>query len=172
MTDVAPPPVAEARDERRMTSSGVHATLRVLDALANRGPLQLAEISRELGLPKSTLHRVCSILVDRAWAVRDDEGRFALGIRALAMGSRSRELPIVVAFRGVASSLLTTHDETVCLAALDGDDSVFVAVEETSQPVRLVTHVGSRTPAFASASGRSARRRTIARSSPRKRSVP
>src|SRR6516162_5981122 len=118
MTDVAPPPVAEARDERRMTSSGVHATLRVLDALANRGPLQLAEISRELGLPKSTLHRVCSILVDRAWAVRDDEGRFALGIRALAMGSRSRELPIVVAFRGVASSLLTTHDETVCLAAL------------------------------------------------------
>jgi DNA-binding IclR family transcriptional regulator len=154
VTEVAPRIASEAPDARRVTSSGVHATLRVLDLLAGRGALQLAEISRELGLPKSTLHRVCAILVERAWVVRDDEGRYALGIRALAMGSRSGELPIAVAFRSVASGLLTKHDETVCLAALDGDDSVFVAVEETSQPVRLVTHVGSRTPAFASASGR------------------
>jgi DNA-binding IclR family transcriptional regulator len=154
MTDVVAPAPLEARDARRMTSSGVHATLGVLDLLARAAPLGLAEISRELGLPKSTLHRVCTILVDRAWVVRDEEGRFALGIRALALGSRTGELPIVVAFRSVASSLLTKHDETVCLAALDGDDSVFVAIEETSHPVRLVTHVGSRTPAFASASGR------------------
>jgi IclR family transcriptional regulator, KDG regulon repressor len=154
MTEVAASRVGQAGDERRMTSSGVHATLRVLDLLAGAGPLHLSEISRQLGLPKSTLHRVCTILVERAWAVRDDEGRFALGIRALAMGSRSSELPIVVGFRSVAADLLTKHDETVCLAALDGDDSVFVAVEETSHPVRLVTHVGSRTRAFAAASGR------------------
>jgi IclR family KDG regulon transcriptional repressor len=154
MTDVAAPATSEARDAPRMSSSGVHATLRILDLVARAGPLQLAEISRELGLPKSTLHRVCAILVERAWVVRDDEGRFALGIRALAVGSRTGELPIVVAFRSVASGLLTRHNETVCLAALDGDDAVFVAIEETSHPVRLVTHVGTRTPAFASASGR------------------
>lgn len=154
MTDVAVPPSTGARDARRMASSGVHATLRVLDLLAAKGPLPLADISRELGLPKSTLHRVCTILVEHAWVVRDEEGRFALGIRALAMGSRAGDLPIVVGFRSVAAELLTKHDETVCLAAIDGDDSVFVAVEETSHPVRLVTHVGSRTPAFASASGR------------------
>lgn len=154
MTDVVSETSSQQRDARRMTSSGVNATLRVLELLAASGPLQLAEMSRELAIAKSTLHRVCAILVERAWAVRDDEGRYALGIRALALGSRSLELPIVVAFRTVAAQLLTRHDETVCLAALDGDDSVFVAVEETSHPVRLVTHVGSRTPAFASASGR------------------
>ena len=137
-----------------MTSSGVHTTLRVLDLLATRRALQLSEISRALGVPKSTLHRVCSILVERAWAVRDEDGRYALGVRGLALGSHAAELPIVVAFRTVAAELLTKHNETVCLAALDGDDSVFVAIEETSHPVRLVTHVGSRTPAFASASGR------------------
>jgi DNA-binding IclR family transcriptional regulator len=153
MTDVAVPPDT-TREAPRMTSSGVHTTLRVLDLLATRRALQLSEISRELGVPKSTLHRVCSILVERAWAVRDEEGRYALGVRALALGSRAGELPIVVGFRTVAAELLTKHNETVCLAALDGDDSVFVAIEETSHPVRLVTHVGSRTPAFASASGR------------------
>jgi IclR family KDG regulon transcriptional repressor len=154
MTEVVAARGSEQRDARRMTSSGVNATLHVLELLAASGPLQLAEMSRELAIAKSTLHRVCAILVERAWAVRDEEGRYALGIRALALGSRSGELPIVVAFRTVAAQLLTRHDETVCLAVLDGDDTVFVAVEETSHPVRLVTHVGNRTPAFASASGR------------------
>jgi DNA-binding IclR family transcriptional regulator len=147
-------PPAEPADKRRASSTGVHATLGVLELLVASGPLSLAELSRELGIAKSTLHRVCSILVERAWTVRDEAGRYELGIRALATGSRTARLPIVIGFRSVAAELLTKHDETVCLAALDGDDSVFVAVEETSHPVRLVTHVGSRTPAFASASGR------------------
>jgi IclR family KDG regulon transcriptional repressor len=151
---VVPREISGRGDGRPTSSTGVQATLGVLELLVSRGPLSLSDLSRELGLAKSTLHRVCSILVDRAWAIRDEAGRYDLGVRALATGSRTARLPIVVGFRSVAAELLTKHDETVCLAALDGDDSVFVAVEETSHPVKLVTHVGSRTPAFASASGR------------------
>jgi IclR family transcriptional regulator, KDG regulon repressor len=136
------------------SSTGVNATLQILDLLAARGPLQLSELARELPVAKSTIHRICSVLVDRAWAVRDEQGRFQLGIRALALSAAASDLPIVMAFRTVAASLLTRHDETVCLAVLDGDESVYLAIEETSHPVRLVTGVGSRTPAFASASGR------------------
>ena len=139
---------------RPSSSAGVNAALGVLELLVARGPLTLAELARELGLAKSTLHRVCSVLVQRAWVVRDEAGLYELGVQALAIGSRSSQLPIVVAFRSIAAELLTKHDETVCLGALDGDDSVYVAIEETSHPVRLVTHVGSRTPAFASSSGR------------------
>jgi DNA-binding IclR family transcriptional regulator len=132
----------------------VKAALAVLDLLAARSPLSLSELARALGIAKSTLHRVCAVLVERGWAVRDAEGRYDLGIRALRLGSSSAELPIVRAFRAVAAEFLTRHDETIALAILDGDESLFVALEETSQPVRLVTHVGSKTPAFASASGR------------------
>jgi DNA-binding IclR family transcriptional regulator len=139
---------------RSGSSAGVHATLVVLDALADRSPLALAELARELGIAKSTLHRVCAVLVERGWAVRDADGAFSLGIRALRLGSRSAELPIVTAFHTVAARFLTRHDETVALAVLDGTDSIFIALEETSQPVRLVTHVGSKTQAYASASGR------------------
>lgn len=141
-------------DSRRSASVGVHTTLRVLDLLAARAPLGLSEISRELGMPKSTVHRVCNVLVERGWAVRDHESRFDLGIRALRVAGRAEDLPIVVAFRTVAAEFLALHDETVCLAVLDGAESLFVALEETSHPVRLVTFVGSKTPAFASASGR------------------
>jgi DNA-binding IclR family transcriptional regulator len=147
-------PPEPAIGTRRASSAGVQATLGVLELLVARGALTLADLARELELPKSTLHRVCSILVDRSWIVRDDAGRFELGIRALASGSQTYQLPIVVAYRSVAAELLTMHDETVCLAAVDGDDSVLVAVEETTQPVRFVTHPGKRVPAFASASGR------------------
>lgn len=138
----------------RSTSSGVHATLRILDLLAARAPLQLSEVARELGVAKSTVHRICAVMLDRGWVIRDAEGRYDLGIRALRLGSRSAQLPIVTAFETVASEFLARHDETLALAVLDGFESLFIAIEETSHPVRLVTHVGSKTPAFASASGR------------------
>jgi DNA-binding IclR family transcriptional regulator len=139
---------------RHTASSGVHATLAVLDLLAARAPLVLSDIARELGIAKSTLHRILGVLADRGWVVRDADGCYDLGIRALRLGSSSSKLPIVTAFRTVAAEFLTRHDETIALAVLDGDESLFLALEETSQPVRLVTHVGSKTPAFASASGR------------------
>jgi DNA-binding IclR family transcriptional regulator len=146
--------VAEETRGTRSTSTGVHATLRILDLLAARGPLPLAELARDLGIAKSTIHRICSVLVERGWAVRDRDGRYELGIRALRLGSRTGELPIVTAFRTVAAEYLTRHDETIALAVIDGGESLYIAIEETSHPVRLVTHVGSKTPAFASASGR------------------
>ncbi len=139
---------------RQGSSAGVHATLAILDLLAARAPLGLSELARELGIAKSTLHRICAVLVERGWAVRDVEGRFSLGIRALRLGSGAADLPIVTAFRTVAAEFLTRHDETIALAILDGGESLYIALEETSQPVRLVTHVGSKTQAYASASGR------------------
>ncbi len=146
------PPPPGGREMNR--SPGVHSALSVLEALVARAPLSLSELAAELALPKSSLFRVCAVLVERAWVLRNSDGRYELGVRAFGLTARSSEYPIVRAFRGVAADLLTRHNETVCLAVLDGDESSFIAMEETSHPVRLVTHVGSRTSAFASASGR------------------
>lgn len=140
------------RDGRR--SPGVHATLSVLEALVTQPSLTLSDLATQLNLPKSSVHRVCSVLVDRGWLARNVDGRFGLGIRAFGLSPRTAEYPLVRAFRGIAAELLTRHNETVCLAVLEGDESAYIALEETSQPVRLVTQVGSRTPAFAAASGR------------------
>lgn len=138
----------------RSSSAGVHATLQVLDLLAAHAPLQQSELARRLGIAKSTVHRICAVLLERGWLIRTQDGALELGIRALRLGSRSSDLPLVTAFRSVAADFLTTHDETLALAVLDGAESLYLALEETSQPVRLATHVGSKTPAFASASGR------------------
>ena len=134
-------------------SPGMHATLSVLEALVTRAPLSLTDLAAGLEAPKSSVYRVCTVLVERGWLVRNPDGRYDLGIRAFGLSPRSSDFPLVRAFRGIAADLLTRHNETVALAVLDADESVYIALEETSHPVRLVTHVGNRTPAFASASG-------------------
>ena len=147
----APAPRANGQPGR---SPGVHAALSVMELVVTQGRLGLGDLARELQLPKSTLHRICAILVDRGWALRDEQGRYEPGVRAIGLGSRAANLPIVTGFRHAVADLMTHHDETVCLAVIDGDESVFIAIEETTQPVRLQTWVGRRAPAFASASGR------------------
>jgi IclR family KDG regulon transcriptional repressor len=150
----APSRAGARTNEQGGRSPGVHAALSVMELVVSQGPLALGDLARELRLPKSTLHRICAILVERGWAIRDEQGRYEPGVRAIGLGSRAGDLPIVTGFRHAVSGLMTRHDETVCLAVLDGRESVFVAIEETTQPVRLQTWVGRRAPAFASASGR------------------
>jgi IclR family KDG regulon transcriptional repressor len=136
-------------------SPGVHAVLDVLETLGADGSQTLADLTRHVGISKTTVHRVCGALLERGWVVRDPgTGAYALGIRAIGISAAAAENPIVVAFRPRAAELLALHNEAVHLTVLDGEDSLFVAKAETTHDVRLVSAIGSRLPAFASASGR------------------
>jgi DNA-binding IclR family transcriptional regulator len=129
--------------------------LDVLDVLDRQGPTTLAQLARETGTAKSTLHRVCSMMSDRGWVARDPRsGYIELGPRVAWLARAVPVSPLTAGFQGVARRLLARHNETTCLTVLDGRDSVFIAKEETTHAVRLVTAVGSRLPAFAAASGR------------------
>jgi DNA-binding IclR family transcriptional regulator len=136
-------------------SAGVVAVLDVLDTLDRRGPATLSELARETGVAKSTLHRVCTTMGKRGWIARDARsGQLELGPRVAWLARSTPASALTPAFHAIAAGLVARHNETTCLTVLDGRESVFVAKEETSHPVRLVTAVGSRLPAFASASGR------------------
>ena len=62
----------EATPRPRVRSAGVATVLDVLDALDGHGTLSLSELARETGAPKSTLHRVCSMMLERGWIARDE----------------------------------------------------------------------------------------------------
>jgi DNA-binding IclR family transcriptional regulator len=133
----------------------VSAVLDVLEALDRRGPATLSQLARETGVAKSTLHRVCTAMGERGWIARDTtSGQLELGPRVAWLARATPASVLTPAFHAIAARLVARHNETTCLAILDGRDSVFVAKQETTQPVRLVTAVGSRLPAFASAAGR------------------
>jgi DNA-binding IclR family transcriptional regulator len=151
----APPESGEGSAATRGASPGISAVLDVLDVLDRQGPTTLAELARETGTAKSTLHRVCSMMSDRGWVARDPRsGYIELGPRVAWLARAAPLSPLTAGFHGVARRLVARHNETTCLTVLDGRDSVFIAKEETTHAVRLVTAVGSRLPAFAAASGR------------------
>ena len=133
---------------------GIAAVLGVLEAVDRLGEANLADLAGATGLPKTTLHRACAAMEERGFLERAGECGYALGRRAVALGARNRGSALMSAFEAEAEGLLARHNETTCLVVLDGRDALFIAKEETSQPVRLVTRVGSRLPAFAAASGR------------------
>ena len=136
-------------------SPGISAVLDVLDVLDRHGPTTLAQLSRETGTAKSTLHRVCSMMSERGWIARDTiSGCLELGPRIASLARATPTSPLTAGFHGVARRLVARHNETTCLTVLDGRESMFIAKEETTHAVRLVTQVGSRLPAFAAASGR------------------
>ena len=136
-------------------SAGISAVLDVLDALDRHGSVTLAQLSRETGVAKSTLHRVCSTMGERGWIARDsNSGNIELGPRVAWLARANPASALTAGFYEVARGIVERHNETTCLTVLDGCESVFVAKQETTHPVRLVTAVGSRLPAFASASGR------------------
>jgi DNA-binding IclR family transcriptional regulator len=129
--------------------------LDVLECLERRGARSLAQLARDTGAAKSTLHRVCAVMAERGWISRDaTTGGFELGPRIAWMAHASPASALTRNFHVVAARQLARHNETTCLTVRDGLDSVFIAKQETTQPVRLVAPVGSRLPAFASASGR------------------
>jgi DNA-binding IclR family transcriptional regulator len=151
--------MATALDQRPVGpcrgSAGISAVLDVLDALDRHGPATLAELSRETGVAKSTLHRVCSTMGERGWIARDSSsGHLELGPRVAWLARANPASALTAGFYEVARRMVEQHNETTCLTVLDGCESVFVAKQETTHSVRLVTAVGSRLPAFASASGR------------------
>jgi DNA-binding IclR family transcriptional regulator len=147
-------PARSARPARA-ESPGVSAVLDVLDVLDRQGPATLAQLARETGTAKSTLHRVCALMSERGWVARDPRsGYLELGPRVAWLARATPLSPLTAGFHGVAQRLVGRHNETTCLTVLDGRDSLFIAKEETTHAVRLVTSVGSRLPAFAAASGR------------------
>lgn len=128
-------------------------TLRTL-AIAER-PLSISELSRMLKVPKATMFRILVTLEQGGFVERVDKDRFAIGYAAFEVGSAyTRRFHLESAFRHVARKLVQEYNETVQLAVLLGTDVLYIAKEECTQPVRLVSNVGTRLPASVTSLGK------------------
>lgn len=131
--------------------------LEVIEVLCKQeGLLTLAELSRLLGVPRSSLHAILRTMRQRGWVECDATGRrFGLGLRAVSAASSYLDAdPVVLACSSVLDALASATGETVHLGRLDAPDIVFLAKRESPEPVRLFSAVGRRLPAHASALGK------------------
>lgn len=129
--------------------------LRVLEAVARRGePCGIAELSKELGIGSSNVHRILTALCDAGYARRrTDMAKYELTLKLwefrkfAASGIDAEDL-----VREELAALARTTGETVYVSVLDGVETVFIHQVESNQVVQA--RMSSRQPAYASSTGK------------------
>jgi len=132
-------------------------TLDLLELLSEqRNGLTLADISLALRIPKSSALQILRTLEAHEYVARDRvTSRFRLDVRVFALGRAYAEsMDLVREGQRVLAELSRALDETCHLAVLAGLAGVYVAKEESSQPMRMVSAVGRRLPAHATGVGK------------------
>lgn len=129
---------------------------RVLRAIAAQDEVGVRDLSRAMGLPKTTIHRLLSSLEAIGYVERDPATRryrlsvdlFALAAQALArLGLTGVARPIMV-------ELANATDETVYLGVRTQAEIIYVERVASSQAVQMQSGVGSRSPLHATAGGK------------------
>lgn len=135
----------------------VSRALAILEALAQTGtPLRLARLTEQVGLRKSTTHRILQSLIELGYVEQEaDTGRYAASLKLWELGSAVVvEHPVR---RAAASFLQTLHKqtgETVSLLVRAGDDVLYLERLVSPRPVRFSARPGSRAAALLTSGGR------------------
>lgn len=150
-------PIFDDAASARATGSSAERSLRLLTYLAADGrALSLADLGAALALPKATVHRICTQLLEAGFVVRGaDEREFAIGpaLRKLALDALNHGT-----VRGlrheVLSDLVAEVGENCNLTTLDGASVLYLDRVEAPWPWRLTMAVGVHVPLHATASGK------------------
>jgi IclR family acetate operon transcriptional repressor len=155
--DVRRPRRAAETGKRRYVVTAVGRALGILENVGGdiRGT-GITELSRRLGLGKSTVHRLCATLEHHGYLVRDPgTGRYRLSLRVFHIGSHALDaLDLPARAMPALEALGAVTEETVHLAVLDGAEAIFVGKVESPRPLRLYSQVGRRCPAHCTAVGK------------------
>ncbi|HWT35745.1 MAG TPA: IclR family transcriptional regulator [Paraburkholderia sp.] len=152
------PEAEEDRNDVNYRVPGLERGLRILTEFSPREPvLGAPELSKRLGIPRTTVFRLLQTLESLGFLERADRDRnYRLGVAVLRLGFEylsSLELtdlglPLIEALRDATG--LTTH-----IVIRDGRDVVFVAKAQSHAPVfsSVKVNVGTRLPAHATTHG-------------------
>jgi DNA-binding IclR family transcriptional regulator len=141
-----------APDIKRSLVPAVERSVRLLSLLesAPQHRFGVSEISRALGIPKSTVLNICGALVEGRLVRRSEDG-YQLGRRLVQLGSAYvSSVDLVREFYDACRSLPANIDAMVQLAVLGEDlDAVYLARQDCNSGLRLGlrAEIGRRTPA-------------------------
>ena len=143
--------------EGQETGSVTWRAIAVLEWVARAGrPVLVSELIAPLALPKPTAHRICNLLERMGLLQREPD------TNGITVGQRLATLALDAlmnsgqrgARRAILKSLVDATGETCTLTMLDGDEVVVLERVESSSPLRVQLHAGSRVPLHCTASGK------------------
>ena len=143
------------------TSQSLARGLAILSTFHSDRPLiGVSELSRELELSRSTVHRYVATLAKLGYLQQDpDSKRYRLGPKVLDLGfSALNSMDLLEVSAPHLRRLSDETQRTVNVAILDGTDVVYIercrAARPGQQEIDLNLHVGARLPAYCTAMGK------------------
>ena len=126
----------------------------ILDTLEH-GPQSLAELVERTGFSRATAHRLATALVVHGLVRRLPDGRFAPGLRLVALGRAAADaLPLAEVAEAALEQLRDETGESVQLYVRNGDRRVCVASLESPHGLRTIVPMGASLPLDRGSAGR------------------
>lgn len=118
--------------------------------------LQVTRLSEQVGLTKSTVHRLLTTLSNMNYVVKDEEtDKYKLGLQILFL---SRNLlnnnDVITVAKPYLEKLSLEVNETVHLCIENLGEIVYIDKIESNQTVRMFSRIGSRAPMYCTAVGK------------------
>lgn len=134
----------------------VENAARVLLMLRSRPAVRVVDVARELGVARSTAHRMVTTLAHSGLLRRGEDGKaysagYALVELGIAViGAADIRTEVTPFLRRLAAET----GETAHFLMRDGDEVVFVAAVEGTHVIRAAARVGTRVPAHVTSAGK------------------
>ncbi|HZS62999.1 MAG TPA: IclR family transcriptional regulator [Xanthobacteraceae bacterium] len=141
---------------KRKRLSSVATAIRLLKSFSeDQVEIGISELSRRLGVAKSTVHRLAATLVSEGLLEQDRETeKYRLGVALFRLGALvRRRMDISSQGRPFIYALREKTNESVHLAILDGTEIMYVYNLESTQAIRMRSDLGVRKPAYCTAEG-------------------
>lgn len=134
-------------------------TLRVTEVLnfvcKNPGTMRLRDISRELNMPKSTLLPILQTLVQQQYIMKDTSDCYLPGSGLLHLGAAARNtFSPAQMIRDHMKALVESFGETCYYGVLEQGQVLYVEKIDSPQPLRMLTTIGHKLPAYATGLGK------------------
>jgi DNA-binding IclR family transcriptional regulator len=130
--------------------------LALLELLADRGPMTLAQVERASGLNRTMSYRLLRAMVELGYVEHDPEQHdYRLGFRLLGLGAAVAErLDLVEAAWPVLGEARNGGQETLTLAILAGNQVVYLGMLDLARGAEIARHFGGRHAPHATSVGK------------------
>jgi DNA-binding IclR family transcriptional regulator len=134
----------------------VDRAVTVLELVAKHGEAGITEIAAELGVHKSTVSRLLSVLESRGMVEQlGDRGKYVIGFGIVRLaGAATGRIDLARLGHSSCQELADRLGETVNIAILDEDSAINITQAHGSAAVTAQNWTGQRTPLHATSSGK------------------
>ena len=135
--------------------NSVEKTLKILELLAEKGEISVAEAAAKLGMNRSTCHRFLVTLRELGYVVQNHLSHYRLSFRIYELGMKVADrLQVRHIAYPYLQELSSLFNETTNLGYWDNNEIVHLDKIDSTEILRIDPGIGSRVPAYCTGLGK------------------